>query len=113
MPKKANHTVTAVLIALLVVVFGISFYLGSAKLTEGEEGFVGTDSTVVDIMDEQNAEPWFEPLWEPGSGEIESGLFALQAALGAGLVGFVFGNLRGRNTERQAQAGKTQNSTAQ
>ncbi len=31
------------------------------------------------------------PLWEPPSGEIESLLFALQAAIGAGLVGFYFG----------------------
>ncbi len=28
--------------------------------------------------------PWFEPLWTPPSSEIESLLFALQAALGAG-----------------------------
>lgn len=36
-------------------------------------------------------EPWFEPLWKPPSGEVETGLFALQAALGAGLLGYVIG----------------------
>lgn len=113
MPEtKPNYTVTAVLVALLVVLFGISFFLGSRGVSENEEGFVGTDSAVVDIMDEQDAEPWFEPIWEPGSGEIESGLFAMQAALGAGAVGFVFGNLRGRNVERQARAAQPSNADA-
>lgn len=37
---------------------------------------------------------WFEPLWEPPSGEIESLLFALQAAIGAGLLGYYFGRKR-------------------
>lgn len=31
--------------------------------------------------------PWFTPLLEPPGGETESLLFALQAALGAGLIG--------------------------
>lgn len=38
-------------------------------------------------------EPWFQPLLEPASGEIESMLFALQAAVGAGIVGFALGRI--------------------
>jgi cobalt/nickel transport protein len=38
---------------------------------------------------------WAEPLWEPPSAEIESLIFALQAALGAGLLGYYFGRKRG------------------
>ena len=38
-------------------------------------------------------EPWFSPIFEPASGEIESLLFALQAALGAGVIGFVLGRM--------------------
>jgi cobalt/nickel transport protein len=38
---------------------------------------------------------WAEPLWEPPSSEIESLIFALQAALGAGLLGYYFGRKRG------------------
>jgi cobalt/nickel transport protein len=45
-------------------------------------------------------EPWFKPLFEPPSGEVESLLFASQAALGAGIIGFVIGQYRGRS-ERQ------------
>ena len=84
----------------IVVLFAVSFSLGGKTVQEGEEGFVGTDSVVVDIMDEQGAKPWFQPIFEPGSGELESGLFALQAAVGAGIVGFAFGNLRGRKAAR-------------
>lgn len=44
---------------------------------------------------------WFSPLWEPPSGEIASLLFALQAAVGAGVIGFYFGRARGRREARQ------------
>ncbi|XGV86169.1 MAG: energy-coupling factor ABC transporter substrate-binding protein [Limnothrix sp. BL-A-16] len=42
-------------------------------------------------------QPWFQPLFEPPSGEIESLLFASQAALGAGTIGFVIGRYRGKS----------------
>ncbi|MBP0000632.1 MAG: energy-coupling factor ABC transporter substrate-binding protein [Cyanobacteria bacterium SID2] len=45
-------------------------------------------------------EPWFEPIVELPGGETESMLFALQAALGAGVIGFAIGLYRGR-TERR------------
>lgn len=44
-------------------------------------------------------QPWFHPLLEPPGGETESLLFALQAALGASLIGYFFGLKRG---QRQA-----------
>jgi len=34
-------------------------------------------------------EPWFETVWTPPSGEIESVLFSLQAAIGGGIIGYV------------------------
>ena len=37
-------------------------------------------------------EPWFDSFFSP-AGETESGLFALQAALGAGVLGYVLGAL--------------------
>jgi cobalt/nickel transport protein len=39
---------------------------------------------------------WFSPVFQPGSTEVESGLFALQAALGAGAFGFALGRLSAR-----------------
>ena len=41
-------------------------------------------------------EPWFSPVWEPPSGEIESLIFSLQAAAGALILGYYIGYYRGR-----------------
>jgi len=48
-----------------------------------------------------NYKPWFSPLFEPPSGEIASLLFALQAALGAGVIGFWLGMSVARERERK------------
>jgi len=39
--------------------------------------------------------PWVQPLWKPPSDEIESLLFALQAAAGAGFLGYMIGRRHG------------------
>ncbi len=99
--------VVAVLVAVLVAIFALSFSL-APKAAEGEEAFAGTDSVVTEVLEEQGVEPWFDPFFEPDSGEVESGLFALQAAVGAGVLGFVLGNLYGRSKERENQSATTE-----
>ena len=47
--------------------------------------------------------PWFTPLFEPPSGEIESLLFSSQAALGAGLIGYAVGLYRGRSEKQKTE----------
>lgn len=59
--------------------------------------FEGSDGQVEEALKKQGVEPWFQSLWEPPSGEIESLLFALQAALGAGVFGYVLGLRKGRH----------------
>ena len=84
------------LVTGIVAIFELSFVL-APPAEEGEEAFAGTDAAVTAILeDEYGAEPWFSPVFEPGSGEIESGLFAVQASIGAGILGFALGQLRGR-----------------
>ncbi|MBV7697282.1 energy-coupling factor ABC transporter substrate-binding protein [Streptomyces sp. TRM70350] len=63
-----------------------------------EEPFAGADGEAETTITELDPgyEPWFSPLYEPPSGEIESGLFALQAAVGAGVLAYYFGVRRGR-----------------
>lgn len=109
--RKSRLGVTLALLAALVALFVVSFVLGSQH--SSEESFAGTDSVVTDMLaTDHNVEPWFQPLFEPGSGEIESGLFALQAALGAGIVGYAFGNLRGRAAARSGTAATDEETAA-
>ncbi len=73
-----------------------------------EEAFAGTDSVVTETLESDGVEPWFSPVFELGSGELESGLFALQAGIGAGVLGYVLGNLRGRAKARKEFVGQQQ-----
>ena len=52
-------------------------------------------------------EPWFKHFFEPASGEIESLLFASQAAMGAGVIGYVIGLYKGRSQSGQNSDRKT------
>lgn len=61
--------------------------------------FGGADGVAVERIDATGYVPWAAPLFEP-SAETASGLFALQAALGAGVLGYVLGTYRARRRDR-------------
>lgn len=90
-------TTTLLLIAALVVIFAVSFVIGG-NYTDSEERFGGTDGAATSQIEASHPdyEPWFTPFFEPESGEVESGLFALQAAIGGTVLGFAVGALWGR-----------------
>ena len=69
---------------------------------EGGEGFVGTDDQAKQLIERIDPEykPWYSNFWEPPNSEVASMLFALQAAIGAGLVFYCIGYYRGRHMER-------------
>lgn len=89
----------------VVLIFGIALFLGNQALgPDVEEAFGGTDAQATELIEESNPdyEPWFAPFFEP-AGEIESGLFALQAGLGGAVLGFTLGALwMGRRISRTA-----------
>jgi cobalt/nickel transport protein len=70
------------------------------------EIFAGADNKAKDLIGEiaPHYRPWFEPIIEPASGEIASLLFALQAALGAGFIGYYLGVSVTREKMRLATA---------
>ncbi|MFF9779989.1 energy-coupling factor ABC transporter substrate-binding protein [Streptomyces sp. NPDC013978] len=98
---KRNTKINALLLLAVAVlaVLPLALGLGDHK----EEPFTGADAEAETAITEiePDYEPWFSPLYEPPSGEIESALFALQAALGAGVLAYYFGIHRGR---RQGEA---------
>ncbi len=80
---------------LLVIVAVLAFApLFIARNAE----FAGADAQASIAISTLNPNyvPWFKPLWEPPSGEIESFLFALQAALGSGFVFYYLGYSKGK-----------------
>lgn len=73
------------------------------------EIFRGADDQAKDVIDKlaPGYQPWFSPLMEPPSGEIGSLLFALQAAMGAGFIGYYLGMSVSRARMRREQKMET------
>lgn len=84
-----------VLIAIVLFITGLPLFLYHPS------EFDGTDGQAQEAV--QSIEPeykqWIDFVWKPSSGEMESFLFAVQAALGAGVVGYFLGFARGKSTQ--------------
>jgi cobalt/nickel transport protein len=87
-----------ILLILIVVFIGVI-----PILTMKNAEFEGADGQAEEIITELNTnyEPWFNSIWEPPSGEVESLLFSLQAALGAGFIGFFIGYAYGKKVKTE------------
>lgn len=83
------------IIAVLLVISFFSLLALTTAIPKAE--WSGADGQGMELIEENlDYEPWADPIWEPPSGEIESLLFALQAAIGALIIGYYFGLLKGR-----------------
>lgn len=98
--SKTNRSVIKNLILIAIVICLAVLPLLIVKDAE----FGGADGEAEKAITEINADyvPWFSPLFEPKSGEIESLLFALQAAIGSGIVFYGIGYMRGRKKREEA-----------
>ena len=85
-----------ILLAVVVILFvaPLVMYNGHG---EDEGYFGGSDGQAGEVIEQSGYKPWISSVWEPPSGEIESLLFALQAAIGALIIGYAFGYWRGQS----------------
>lgn len=95
-PASKNPWVTPVLLALAAAII-IACWWAAPRAPEGEESFAGTDASAPELVSERTGfVPRLESPIDLGGPEVESGIFALQAALGAGTIGYVIGRVRPR-----------------
>lgn len=94
--KKKNLILSIVCVFLIVG----SYWIGSIRGGE----FGGADDQIQETVKEVNGDykPWFNHVWEPPSGEIESLLFALQASIGAVFIGYYIGKKKNAKTNNGA-----------
>lgn len=84
----------------LLVVGVITLAVAPLIFVRGAE-FAGSDDKAEKAISEVKPgyKPWFSSLFKPPGSEIESLLFASQAALGAGVVGYAIGLYKGRSQQ--------------
>ena len=75
---KKHENLILLLLVVLIAAFPLVWNAGAE--------FGGADDQVKDVVAGINPDykPWFAAIWSPPSSEVESFLFALQAAIGAG-----------------------------
>jgi len=95
------------LMIAVVLLSALPLWLVSTPAPDGDgkvaELFTGADDKARNLVSEIAPDylPWFKPLLEPASNEIASLLFALQAAVGAGFLGFYLGSALTRERMRR------------
>ncbi|MFN3601654.1 MAG: energy-coupling factor ABC transporter substrate-binding protein [Dietzia sp.] len=89
-----------VAVACAIAVLSLIYGAGAGGEFEGADG--QAEGTIGEVSPDY--EPWFEPLLPELPGEVESGVFALQAGIGGGIVGYGLGVLRTRSRQRRESA---------
>lgn len=102
--KKSSPRRWVAAVALVVMMVGI---LTIPFLLNPKSDFGGSDDHGTDMITDVDPSyhPWFFSLWTPPGSETESLLFALQAALGAGVGGYVLGFIKGRYRDDAGRTG--------
>ena len=103
---------TTVLLAISLLVLAVAITVGSlvyGYAADADAEFGGADGQAEEVITEINEdyEPWFSPLVGELPGEVESGLFALQAGIGGIVLGAGIGWYAGRNRGRKESAPRT------
>lgn len=100
MNSKGKTIIILLLVCIVIAILPLAFIKNSE--------FGGADGAASDevtkILGVEEYEPWASPIYEPPGGETESLLFCIQAALGAGVIGYSIGILKERNKRKKDAA---------
>lgn len=84
-----------------LLLFAVMLAVTPLLLIRGSDFAGSDDKAEAAIQEIQPAyQPWFTSVIELPGGEIETLLFSVQAAAGAGVIGYVIGFYRGRSVRR-------------
>ncbi|MFS0666923.1 energy-coupling factor ABC transporter substrate-binding protein [Peribacillus frigoritolerans] len=89
----------------LLLLFLVVILATLPLITQQGTEFGGADGKAEEAITKIHPEykPWFNSIWEPPGAETESLLFALQAAIGAGFIGYFIGVMRQRNKQTKQE----------
>ncbi|MBW4595999.1 MAG: energy-coupling factor ABC transporter substrate-binding protein [Brasilonema angustatum HA4187-MV1] len=82
------------LLAVVVLAAAPVVFIKGAQFSGSDDQ---AESAIKEIQPEYK--PWFKSLIELPSGEVESLMFSVQAAVGAGVIGYVIGLYKGRSEQ--------------
>ncbi len=85
---------TCILISLVLGLTILPFFISH----HGEFG--GSDNQAEGVISQMapDYKPWFSPIFEPASSEIESLLFTLQGSIGSAVIFYILGYYRGKRS---------------
>jgi len=91
-PSKVKHQ-NIILLALFVLIIIVPLLLNPAAEYGGSDG--NAEVAITELS--PTYEPWFTPVWEPPSGEIESLMFTLLAVIGSSTIAYYLGYVKGKS----------------
>jgi len=104
---KRYQNLILILLVIAIGVFPLWYINKPAPAADGKqvEIFKGSDDQAKDAISTIAPEykPWFKSIMEPSSAEVASLLFALQAGIGAGFLGYWLGSSTTRARMRKEQ----------
>lgn len=100
-PRPFGRAAALALLAAVVLLAALPLLLLPGASFGGADG--AAQAAIGQIAPDY--QPWAAPLARPPGAETEGLLFALQAALGAGLIGYFFGLKRGQRMRAEPPPG--------